>query len=911
MTSLVEKVVATPFSPRVSVVLCCYTMTRWPRIVEAVDSVLGQSLPADEVVVVVDHCPELLAHATTHLSGVRVVRNLGPQGLSGARNTGVAEATGDVVAFLDDDAAADVDWLRSLVAEYRDPEVLGVGGHVEPDWEEGRPAWFPPEFDWVVGCSHSGLSVDRAVAVRNLIGANMSFRRETLTDVGGFRHDLGRVGTRPVGCEETELCIRAAARFPGGVLRYQPSARVRHHVPADRGRWAYFRERCYAEGLSKAMVSRFAGATAALASERDYVRRVLPRGVRASARTAPARAATILGGLAFTTSGYAIGRLEDVRSRRRLPTLPPPWRSPALQLTPLALALVLWLTSLRGVDLRGMTDVGLVAVLPGTYWVALGTVLLTLAGLIHRNRAPPAVLVGYLAALVLVLHATPALLYGSLRYAWAWKHVGVVEYLVRHHGLDPHTGGPFSVYHAWPGFFALNGLLEHGSGLTTALSYAAWAPVVVGLSVLAPLYLLFTTLTSDRRQVWLALLVFCLGNWVGQDYFSPQAFAYLLYLLVLVVCLRHLPAPPARHGRLGRWRRWLAPDAAMPEPPSRHRRAVLAVVVLLLVAIVSSHQLTPFMLLSALTLLTFGRHIEPRWLPWLLAGLIAVWIYLNAITFLSENLYWIVKSVGSPERNAQTSLSDLSSATTGQRLVSYAARGLTAGVAVLGAAGLVRLRRLGRPTKVASVLGGAPLLALVANSYGGETLLRVYLFALPFLALLAAGCIYPQRFGSRWAPLLPVGLAVLLVVPFTLAYYGKARINHFTPEEVSASRWLYRHGPEGSMFVGTTAVLPWASSHYENFQYLFLEDLSPAEKVRLADAPLPVLERAIRWRKGPAFVVLAQSQADSVRYTGELPLTATSALESALREDPAFRVVYSNRAATIFETPKPGPEVTP
>src|SRR4029453_16604472 len=90
--------------------------------------------------------------------------------------------------------------------------------------------------------------------IRNFMGANMSFRRDALVDVGGFSTGLGRVGSTPLGCEETELCIRLASPHREGVLLYEPQALVRHHVPSSRATWGYFRSRCYHEGLSKAEV---------------------------------------------------------------------------------------------------------------------------------------------------------------------------------------------------------------------------------------------------------------------------------------------------------------------------------------------------------------------------------------------------------------------------------------------------------------------------------------------------------------------------------------------------------------------------------------------------------------------------------------------------------------------------------
>lgn len=298
-----------------TVVVCAYTMDRWDDLSAAIASLRGQTRPPDEVVLVIDHCPPLAERAAAHLPGARVVPSRGRRGLSGARNTGIAEAHGEIVAFLDDDAVADPRWAENLLAGYRDPRVLGVGGVIRPRWDRERPAWFPAEFDWVVGCTYRGMPQGSA-PVRNLLGANMSFRRDVLTDCGGFSTDLGRVGTRPLGCEETELCIRAARRHPDGVLLHETAAAVRHHVPDQRATWSYFRARCYAEGLSKAMVSRLVGARDALETERRYVRSVLPRGIvrgldprRRRPSPGITSAAAILVGLVLTGAGYARGRL--------------------------------------------------------------------------------------------------------------------------------------------------------------------------------------------------------------------------------------------------------------------------------------------------------------------------------------------------------------------------------------------------------------------------------------------------------------------------------------------------------------------------------------------------------------------------------------------------------------------------
>jgi glycosyltransferase involved in cell wall biosynthesis len=299
----------------VSVIVCAFDDGRRALLEESLRAVLGQSRPPEELVLVVDHNYELERRMREAYPHVTVVANEGPQGLSQARNTGVRNSTGDIVVFLDDDACPEHDWLAQLVTGYDDPDVLGAGGLVLPRWETDRPSWQPVEFDWVVGCSYRGLP-EAVAPIRNPIGANMSFRRSVLERTGDFVEGIGRVGKRPLGCEETELSIRARELHRDGVILHVPSARVRHAVPAQRAHWGYFLSRCFAEGISKAKVARRRGADTALASERTYVTRTLPSGVALGLRQTLrgdlgglGRASAIVIGLALTVAGYARGRL--------------------------------------------------------------------------------------------------------------------------------------------------------------------------------------------------------------------------------------------------------------------------------------------------------------------------------------------------------------------------------------------------------------------------------------------------------------------------------------------------------------------------------------------------------------------------------------------------------------------------
>jgi len=307
--------------PSVSIVIPTHSEKRWSLLVRTIASAKSQEYPANEIVVVVDHNPDLYRRARRDLAGVTVLENLYAQGVSGNRNTGAFHTHTPLIAFLDDDTIAATDWLGSLVAPFADPDVVGTGGGISPAWEGSRPRWMPDEFLWAVGGSYAGMPTTTA-QIRNVWSASMVVRRETFLAVGGFRTGFGKLGgqNRP---EDTELCLRMSS-LAGGTWMYVPDAMIRHAVPASAATFSFFLRRCYAEGRGKVQMAGLLEGSKSLGSERDYLRslpKAVVRNIAAAARgrgvSHALRAGGVLAGVAAAGVGGAAETIALRRAERR------------------------------------------------------------------------------------------------------------------------------------------------------------------------------------------------------------------------------------------------------------------------------------------------------------------------------------------------------------------------------------------------------------------------------------------------------------------------------------------------------------------------------------------------------------------------------------------------------------------
>jgi len=571
-------------------------------------------------------------------------------------------------------------------------------------------------------------------------------------------------------------------------------------------------------------------------------------------------------------------------------------------------ALLLWTFSLRHVVLERMSGLGLVSVLHVSFYVAVAVLTVTFAVALLRQQVSDRVLLGLVVVLILMLFGLTPLLEAVPRYAVAWRHVGIAQAILDLGHINPHIDAYFN----WPGFFALVAVLAKVSGFHNALPLTAWSPVYFNLAYLAPLLVIARSLTTSRRLIWLSIWFFYLGNWIGQDYFSPQGSSYFLYLVIVAILLHYFvqqpPDPTMRRPfllrALGKVR---DPEPVTPAHPAPRRWALLVCIVFLFAATVPTHQLTPIAVLFAATAVVIVEARSLLWLPPLMLTLIGGWYATGAQTYLNGHLSKMLSQAGQIEAVFAQNVANRVGGDPGHRIVADLT--ILAGATMWGLAfvGASRLLRRDSRYRIPVALALAPLPLLPMQTYGGEMLLRVELFALPFTAFLAAGALVGDDDVIRLrAGRSVVVSGVLLVCAglFLFARYGNERIDYFTKAETTATAHLYALAKPGSVLVSGTGNLPWKYTQYQDHRYRLVIDMPHWSATAPVTAdPGPLLQDvrdAMHSSSRRSYLIIARSEEDEVDQLGYGQPGSLARFADAVAASPRFEVVYRNPDATIF-----------
>ncbi|MFF1689785.1 MULTISPECIES: lipopolysaccharide biosynthesis protein [unclassified Streptomyces] len=512
-------------------------------------------------------------------------------------------------------------------------------------------------------------------------------------------------------------------------------------------------------------------------------------------------------------------------------------------------------------DLDAMGGLGLISVLPPATLLGAALLIVVFASLLWLERPHKWLLLLTLVATVVSLHALPAVIEAEPRFATAWQHLGFMEYIDRTGSAVPDLDARWS----WPGFFAVATFVAKACGVTDMTEVIRWWPLAMQLLYLAPMFLLTRSMRASWRAKWTGLWIFVLSGWVGQDYFSPQGFTYLLYLAFVAILLVWFRAPRV----LWTKRR---PGELEVEPTDRRQRAVLLLVLIgLFAATVPAHQLTPFVMLGVLAVLVLVGRSELRGLPILFAVLVAVWVSFLAEPYWSGHFDELFGGLGGVGGNVSSSVSGrIQGGSSAHKLVLYARVLLAGGVMAFACWGWWRRRDAKYRERSLLVLTFVPFLGFGMQSYGGEMALRVFMFALPGAALLAGLALFPRtgvtakerdRDRVSLAPLAALMAGLILMGGFLVARWGNEAFERVRPGEVAAMDYVYAHDDptvrllwmSNDTLDNVTPALPWGTRDMEKVQYV--PTLAPVDPVLVSS-----LVKALKDAGPNSYLMINKSQ---------------------------------------------------
>ncbi len=573
-------------------------------------------------------------------------------------------------------------------------------------------------------------------------------------------------------------------------------------------------------------------------------------------------------------------------------------RTSLVRIGVLAVAVGLWWSALGDVDVAGVGHWGLVTQLPVAWFLALVLAVGVAAAAAADPRSVTVVYAAGLGTVLTIVYGTLPMLVSTARYPWAYKHIGVIRLLSDTGHLHPQV----DIYNNFSGFFGLGALVRSATGVDPT-SYAAWAQLVAEAAVASAVIALVATIVGSRRAGRVAGVLYVAANWVGQNYFAPQALGSLLALTVLTFAWAWFATGTTRALPLiGRLVGTIAPvERSSDMTSTRQPFGARLLIGFVFLGLMMTHPLTPTVVCGALAAAVVVGWVRDRRLL-LLLGLVAIgWLVRCAPYFAAQD--FDLGFGGDPGANAAGNL-DYSAAPRAVVLVGVLTRAFSVGLwaTALGAAlyCVWARRRPGGLLLVAAVPFGIPLV----QSYGGEAIYRVYLYSLPLVTGLVASAIVawgPRRAIDvvAWQRRLAVGMSVLLLPGFLVAHFGREEVNQVSESEVAMEEWIARSIPRPALLAQFGDNYPaHATAAYPEF--MISDTYTPQittflglRRVAPTSAELdPVADDLVALTSDRVYVVVAPGMVRSAVANALLPVASTAEAVALLTRNPRFTVVH-------------------
>lgn len=549
-------------------------------------------------------------------------------------------------------------------------------------------------------------------------------------------------------------------------------------------------------------------------------------------------------------------------------------------------------------DPSRITSLGLISATP---WVLypLALMLSLSFALALRSRSPSAfALVAHFAALALLLPGLPGFLEQYPRFGTAWLHTGFVRAIIIHGkpivGLDARF--------SWPGFFTAIAAVVGMAHLGSALSMLRWAPMVQNLAYALPVFITARAMLRSDRKAWVVAWLFLLTNWVGQDYFSPQGLAYFIFLGVLAIVISSLRRRGGRPlggrrlaGLITRFGSTVPLDTE--EPTVAIQCAMLVIAMLAVIALSMEHQLTPVALGIDLVVLALTRQTRANYFTVAVLISVVAWIAYGAFTFWQGHLYSTLFGSGGASA-VQATVTSRIGGSVGHEIVVYERLLFAAGVWLLAAAATLRGLRRRAPVPLAALaLALGPFVMLAVQSYGGEAGLRVYLYTLPSMLIIAVAGFadgFPRR-SLRTVTALT--LASTLLVPFLLiARFGNEKFEQITSGDVAAARYVYSVAPPGSA-IGSVSLN--ALVGYQGLaSYAYPPHDEPGDFA--FTTPQQILRGLGHNRRG-VYLLITPAQVEYAVINDGLPADWAEKLEAKLATNSNFKLLFNRFGGRVYK----------